>query len=97
MKNNAQGLGIGDDQVEIGAYTATDSAITFMPQQSTCPGPIAVTVQMYAVSGSALQIPNWSWAQSLSSTFAPPNLSIDLGCYDAFGTFEAHALAPVSN
>jgi hypothetical protein len=97
LNYNDQHLGIGDDQVEVGAYTATDKAITFTPQQSTCPGPVVATVQMYAVSGRALQIRNWSWAQSLSGVFGAPSLSLSLGCYNTGGGFDGYGLAPVSN
>jgi hypothetical protein len=97
LNYNSSQLGIGDDQVEIGVYTATDGAIAFTPEQSTCPGPIPSTGQIYGLSGDTLRIPNWSWAQSLSNSFGPPNLALSLGCYGSIGGFTSLALAPVSN
>ena len=89
----------GKDQVETGTFTATDTAITFTPQQSSCPGPIPVYFQDYSFNGDSLVLASSTGGMAFSRNTSPPatNAIITFGCFQSDGSFVQAPLAPVSN
>jgi hypothetical protein len=87
-------------QIETGNYSATASAVTFTPRQSSCPGPDRVDTESYSFSGMDLVMAGGSTV----ITFAPNNASsstttvvLTTGCFDSTGAFTSGPVAPVSN
>lgn len=87
-----------DDEIETGTFSATDSDITTVPQQYSCPGPDPATTVAYDFSGSSLQIVSSSGITTLGRDTAQPSsmFSLTLGCFQSDGSFVAQPLAPVA-
>jgi hypothetical protein len=87
-------------QVETGTYAATDTAVTWTPKQSTCPGPAPVSMIHYTFNGDALLVSNGTSVATYQRQNAQATQGFDvvLGCFLAQnGAFVAAPLAPVPN
>ena len=86
-------------EAETGVFSATDTELTFVPQQWTCPGPYPSYTVSYHFNGDTLVVTSSTGATMLSRDTSPPwtNGYIAYGCFQSNGSFVAEALAPVSN
>jgi hypothetical protein len=89
----------GNDQAEVGTFAVTDTAITFTPQQSTCPGPVPVYADNYTFNGDSLVLAYSTGGMAFSRNTTPPatNAIITFGCFQSDGSFVTSPLAAVSN
>jgi hypothetical protein len=84
-------------EAERGTYSATASAITFDPAQSSCPGPHPRYLSNYTVTPTSLTLSGSASATVLvRNTAAATSISATYGCFNA-GVFTASPLVPVSN
>ena len=90
----------GNDEVETGVYTMTDTEITCTPLENSCPGPDPAYRLIYHVDGNNLEVltPNGLAIAFSRNTASPSSNSIvTFGCFQSDGSFVTGALAPVSN
>jgi hypothetical protein len=89
----------GNDEVETGVFSATDTEITFAPQKHTCPGPDPVYTLTYHFTGDSLVVVFPDGAIALSRNTTPPssNAIVTFGCFQSDGSFVTAPLAAVSN
>lgn len=88
-----------NDEVETGTYSATETAVSTVPQKFSCPGPDPGATLAYDFSGSSLQLtgPGGSYVLAPDTAATPSMAAITWGCFQADGSFVAQPLAPVSN
>jgi hypothetical protein len=89
----------GNDEVETGVFSATDTEITFTPQKYTCPGTDPVYTLTYHFNGDSLSVLYSTGAVLLSRNTTPPssNAILTFGCFQSDGSFVTSPLAAVSN
>ena len=89
----------GNDEVEKGVFSATDTQIVFTPQMYTCPGPLPVYTLAYTFNGDSLSVMFSTGAMGFSRNTVPAssNFIITFGCFQSDGSFVTSPLAPVSN
>ena len=89
----------GNDEVEKGIFSATDTSITCTPREYTCPGPDPVYAMTYSFNGDSLGVLLQTGMVAFSRNTNPPssNFIITFGCFQSDGSFVTEALAPVSN
>ena len=89
----------GNDEVEKGAYSATDTQITFTPKMYTCPGPVPVYTLDYSFNGDSLSVlfSNGAMGFSRNTEPASSNFIITFGCFQSDGSFVSSPLAAVGN
>jgi hypothetical protein len=84
-------------EAEKGTYSATASAITFDPAQSSCPGPHPRYLSDYTVTPTSLTLSGTASATVLVRNTSPAtSISATYGCFNA-GVFTASPLVAVSN
>lgn len=88
-----------DAETEKGAYSVAGSQITFVPQASSCPGPIPAYALNYAFSGSSLVLSGGSNILTFTpndSQGATKAFTIRSGCF-VNGVLSPRPVASVSN
>lgn len=85
-------------EVEKGTYSATDTQITFTPNEFSCAGPDAIYAAPYKVDGQSLVLTLGSNVVIMAPNTDPASSNglLQTGCFNA-GVFTPQAVAPVSN
>jgi hypothetical protein len=91
--------GTAQQRVETGTYSAAGSWITFTPHHSSCPGPDPVVTAPFRLNNGYLYLTAGSTEVALqrAATPAPATATVQIGCFDASGTFTAAPVAAVQN